>query len=133
MIPEPTTVWAVRLDVSTEDFKGVLHLEPALAPGALVFREETGDVDIPLASIQKVKRLRATPVLMVTQFPDAGAGRFAFYFVKPPPLTPTKASGSGRHKRRAIVQLQATGRSLKSIVQEWEEAVKQAQAAGAAS
>jgi len=118
-VPDPVTVWAVRLDVSIEDFEGTL----SLVPDALIFDEGSGGVRIPLRSIHRVKRLRASPVLMVTQAAEEGGGRFAFYFVRPPSSTPAEGVSKRKNKRKTILHLQAKGRSLKDVLVEWESAV----------
>lgn len=125
--PKPTTVWAVRLEVSTEDFKGVLSMDTQA--GDLVFTHEDDELRIGLGTIRKVKRLRGSPVLTVEAATDAlGAerARYAFYFAPPPPLKPPQGGG-GRRKntRKSVMYLQREGSAKKERLRAWEAALKE--------
>jgi hypothetical protein len=91
-MPEPTTVWMVRLDRgSVDDVRGELDL----ADDAVVFTDAKtgGELRIPFAEVGKARRVRGSPILMLTHKPEGRAQRIAFYFSQPPPLRPSD-SGS---------------------------------------
>ena len=86
-MPEPTTVWMVRLDRgSVDDVRGELDL----ADDAVVFTEaKTGwEVRFPFAEVGKARRVRGSPILMLIHKPEGKPQRIAFYFSQPPPLKP---------------------------------------------
>ena len=118
----PVTVWAVRIGVSNEDAEGTLALEET----HLVFSIAEGSLRIPLAEIGKVKRVLGSPVLMVDQ-KGAKPARFAFFFVKPPPLEPQGPRQSKRKARRqGTAYLSTKNRSKKAVVVDWERDVRAA-------
>lgn len=125
---KPVTVWAVRISVSEEDVEGKLSLEP----GALVFElpDEESKLRIPLADVRKARRIRGSPILIVDSTEKGQRVRFAFYFVKPPPLHPEGRESKGRVKRKAVGYLQTANGQKKELVRDWETAVRQAMAAG---
>jgi hypothetical protein len=82
---EESVVWMVPLvQGSAEEQRGVLSLE---AP-ELVFtdRRATERVAIPLTDIRKAKRVRGSPVLVLTVGDGPARREVAFYFAPPPPL-----------------------------------------------
>jgi hypothetical protein len=86
---EPTTVWMVQLELSTEDVEGTLEL----ADGALHFTsvdEQTRTIT--LTDVTKVKRIIGSPVMLVHSTEHGKARHTAFYFRKPPPLKPPETS-----------------------------------------
>jgi len=87
-MPETATVWMVRLDRGQveDDVRGTLALEP----DAVVFTEaQTGSEHrIPIAAMQRPKRVKGSPVLMVAHTSSGDVRRIAFYFSQPPPLRP---------------------------------------------
>jgi len=124
---EPVTLWAVRIGVSDQDAEGKLSLEP----GALVFdlADEEGTLRIPLENIRKAKRIKGSPILLVDSVEKERPVRFAFYFVKPPPLHPEGRESKGRVKRKAVGYLQTANAERKDLVRDWEKAVREAKAA----
>ena len=139
----PVTVWAVELgpEVPPDEIKGALALEAdklTFAPGT----QGQPRLAIPLESISKVRRLRGSPVLMVTHGLGAGMRRTAFYFAQPPPLggitgQTTERPGTGlaafRNPRRKarrdnLGYLGVVNREKKALVSEWVRAVRVAAA-----
>jgi hypothetical protein len=84
-MPEPTKVWMVQLDRSPDDIEGTLSLEDA----TLRFDSPSvGIRTIALETVQRVKRIWGSPVLLVHWLEDGVRRVTAFYFSKPPPLHP---------------------------------------------
>jgi hypothetical protein len=76
--------------------------------------------------IAKVKRVLGSPVLMVDQTGEKPA-RFAFFFVKPPPLEPQKPRQTKRKMRKqGTAYLSNQNRDKKSLVMDWERDVRSA-------
>jgi hypothetical protein len=144
-MPRPVTVWAVELgpEVPPEEIKGALALESDalwFAPGT----EGHPRSAIALGSISKVRRLRGSPVMMVTHGRGADMRRTAFYFAQPPPLggvtgrtTEPPASGlaafrNPRRKARRdnLGYLGVANREKKVLVSEWVRAVRAAAGVG---
>jgi hypothetical protein len=136
-VPTPVTVWAVELDrgSSLQDHQGTLSLEG----GTLEFRpREDGrpTLRIRAADVTKLKRLRASPVLMVQHRNGERIQRTAFYFIQPPPIDPQPATlptspfSFGRTSKRRARRVNATylgagNRQKKLEVREWEGALRQ--------
>jgi hypothetical protein len=83
---DETTVWMVPLRRgNSEERRGVLSLEER----TLVFveRRRGERVEIPLERIRKARRVRGSPILMVSLRDDSD---LAFYFAQPPPLNPPR-------------------------------------------
>ena len=137
---ESVTVWAVDLlrDPGT-DRRGSL----SLAPDAIEFRSDAPghEVRIPFDRVAKVRRLRASPVLMVFHEGDGVRLRTAFFFVQPPPLEPvlrtrdrpTSVSpfGTGllsrkRARRQNASYLGLGNQSKRDVVIAWERRVRAA-------
>ncbi len=88
-VPEPTKVWMVQLDRSSDDIEGTLTLEPT----ALRFDSPSlGIRSISLTAVERVKRIWGSPVLLVRSLEDGDKRVTAFYFSKPPPLHPQQPS-----------------------------------------
>jgi hypothetical protein len=99
-MPEPVVVWKVELaaGVSRDEVAGTLHLrEDVLAFVA----DEDADLHIPFDRIERVKRLRISPVLMVRWRDGERTSLTAFYLAKPPPLGGT---GSRHEQRDALLR-----------------------------
>ena len=136
-MPEPVTVWMVQLaSGSTADVEGVLRLdddalvfEPATKPAELRFR---------LATIEKVRRVIGSPVIVIEWSEDAARRRTAFYFTQPPPLEPPtpeelarrpdaprgplaerRALSKRRHMRTNLGALAIGAKRTKPMVQAW--------------
>ncbi len=142
-MPDTVTVWAVRLGRGPmTERKGTLSLES----DELAFEaaDGSGRVRLPLAEIRAARRLRGSPVLLVSHQPGERTERIAFYFVQPPPLEPESLtavdqksvlSAARRTKRRARREnasyLGMWNREKKAEVREWADAVRSAmQASG---
>jgi hypothetical protein len=93
-VVEETVVWMVPLRAGTKEYKGVLTLEPP----NLVFTErgEAERVELPLAEVRRVRRVRGSPVMRVALGDRPNRHEVAFYFSQPPPLKPTATSGTAR-------------------------------------
>jgi len=84
-MPEPTKVWMVQLDRSSDDIEGTLTLEDQ----ALRFDSPSlGIRSITLTAIERVKRIWGSPVLLVRSLEEGDKRVTAFYFLRPPPLHP---------------------------------------------
>jgi hypothetical protein len=84
-VVDEAIVWMVPLvKGGAEEHRGTLTLED----GVVVFtdRRETDRVTIPVADISKAKRVRGSPILVLTLGEGAGRREVAFYFAPPPPL-----------------------------------------------
>jgi hypothetical protein len=85
-VPRATRVWMVPLGTpSPEEVAGDLELSHEV----ILFtpRHEGAAVRIPFEAVRKVKRLRASPVLIVLHDEGGVPRETAFYFVRPPSLT----------------------------------------------
>jgi hypothetical protein len=84
---EPTTVWMVPLQRGrAEERKGVLTLED---DGVTFLDESLDQVELlRFGSVRRVRRVRGSPILIVTHRIDDDSVETAFYFCQPPPLTP---------------------------------------------
>jgi hypothetical protein len=138
-MPEAVTVWMVELSpgLASEERRGTLSLQPDVI--AFVPSDGSKDVRIPLAQVRKARRLRGSPVLVVTHDAGGRAVRTAFYFAQPPPLEELHGEGAERpaplgfrksSKRRArrqnIGYLGTWNRQLKPEIEEWEQAIRHA-------
>ncbi|MEX0992198.1 MAG: hypothetical protein WD004_08025 [Actinomycetota bacterium] len=121
MEPMTTTAWGVRLDVSPQDFKGELTLEEE----DLVFALAGEQLRIPLAEVRKVKRLRGSPVVVIERQEPEKVARYAFYFVKPPPM---RLEGSSKRKarRRGAMYLSTANQKSADAVKVWGKAIQEA-------
>ncbi|MBI3648444.1 MAG: hypothetical protein HY240_06825 [Actinobacteria bacterium] len=139
---DEAVVWMVPLrHGGTVEHKGVLTLEP----GSLVFTDSrSGErVEIPLADINKARRVRGSPILMVILGDGRARSDVAFYFAQPPPLRPQPSSGELRRifaplgsgdttserttkrvKRSNVGYLSTASAGLKSRIEEWVEAIR---------
>ncbi|HEX6329935.1 MAG TPA: hypothetical protein VF129_01410 [Actinomycetota bacterium] len=140
-MPAPVTVWRVELDAGAplEDVKGSL----SLTDDAVVFtpRDDPGPGRrYPLQEVERVRRLRGSPVLVMTRATAHGQRRTAFYFVPPPPLEPreeptrpsplgVRGGGRRRSRRKNVSYLGYMNREKKPVVREWERQIGQAAAA----
>ena len=138
-MPEAVTVWMVELSpgLAAQERRGTLSLQPDVI--AFVPSDGSADVSIPLAEVRKARRLRGSPVLVVTHDVGGRAVRTAFYFVQPPPLEDFRGEGPERpaplgfrksSRRRArrqnIGYLGTWNRQLKADIEEWEQAIRHA-------
>lgn len=138
-MPEPTTVWMVRLDRgSVDDIRGELDLED----DAVVFTEAKtgGQHRFPFAEVGKARRVRGSPILMLIHRREGKPQRVAFYFSQPPPLNPpepgslpsagldTRPTGpfgafrrttKRRHMKTNIGYLSMANSAKREEIQEW--------------
>jgi hypothetical protein len=146
-VPRAVTVWAVELarGIDPDEVKGTLELSDA----ALLFTpldEARPGLRIGLADVQKVRRLRGSPVLMVERTVSGDPRRTAFYFAQPPPLSallgtaperPTGLAVFRSPKRKArrdnVNYLGLTNREKKETLAEWVRAVREAIAKSSAA
>lgn len=134
--PEPTTVWKVELARGrTAEREGSLTLEAdalVFAPAGEAGRREP----ISLDAVATAKRLRGSPVMVVTHREGPTTARTAFYFVQPPALrVPDDATEVRRPfqrttrrtiRRRGVSTLAGANRFLREDVRAWERAVRDA-------
>lgn len=141
-MPEPVTVWAVETHLGPEERKGTLSLELDV----LLFSPASGghEIRIALSEVEKARRLRGSPVLLIVHREGQQVRRTAFYFVQPPPLDavlgrspelearPTLLPRSTRRRARKqnVGYLGLANREKKPVVREWESAVRDAAARG---
>ena len=142
-MPEPTTVWMVRLDRgSVDDVRGELNLEE----DAVVFVEAKtgGEHRFPFAEVGKARRVRGSPILMLTQRREGKPQRIAFYFSQPPPLKPPEPGSlptaglnmrpmgafgafrrttKRRHMKTNIGYLTMANTGKREEIQEWAEEI----------
>lgn len=137
---EPVTVWRVQLhrdDIS--DREGTLSLDG----DALVFDDRaTGDTTrMALAGIRSARRVRGSPVLIVSHDEGGTRAETAFYFTQPPPLEPPPPGSSGttstgrplgpfaamrrtsrrRHQRENVKYLTTKAGGTKATIQAWAD------------
>lgn len=129
----------VRLDRNhvEDDVRGTLSLET----DAVVFTEAISTIEyrFPLEHMQKPKRVRGSPILLVVHRANGEIQRMAFYFSQPPPLHPpepgsTSLPGRGlearpmgafrrsskrRHMRSNLGYLTTANASYRRVIQEW--------------
>jgi hypothetical protein len=113
--------------------------------GALVFEPADGAPArrIALSDVQKVRRLRGSPVLLVVHATGEARRRTAFYFAQPPPLQrpsmPVRERPSVlamRKNSRRYVRRQNVGylgmwnRQKKELLASWEKAIRAAMGGG---
>ena len=110
-MPDPVTVWRVVLrrgDVKERE--GILRLDE----DALVFEDAAtaGETRTAFSAIRSAKRLRGSPVLLVTHDDSGEVARIAFYFAQPPVLDMPATGASERSRERPVSPL-ASARSSK--------------------
>ena len=132
----------VRLDRDhvEDDVRGTLDIDPE----AVIFTEAASGREhrIPIAAIQQPKRVKGSPILMLTHMADGAPRRVAFYFSQPPPLRPPepgsttlpesgfegrpmgafgafRRSSKRRHMRTNLGYLTTANSSHKQVIQEW--------------
>ena len=128
-VPEPTRAWLVRPERGSGGVEGTLTLDPG--NGRLWFesRRGHGDVSFDLASIEKTKKVRGSPVLEVLLRVDGAKRVILFYFAQPPPLLRTAAVLSLRERkemRETVAWIRDQNARLKDEVKAWARAIVEA-------
>jgi hypothetical protein len=142
-MPHKDTVWMVHLRTGLEpiEVKGTIRLQD----DGLEFEDaRTAAVSrFPYAQTRRVRRLRASPVLMVEWTAGDERRRTAFYFVQPPPLHPAedtlpgagsdgrppspftmfRGSGKRKHTRTNAAYLTTQAGSMRERIQAWADEV----------
>ena len=112
---EPTEVWMVHLrtGVRPAEIRGTLSLGDA----GLVFEERKSGADLLLGfdAIQRAKRIRGSPVLLVDWIHEGEKHRTAFYFSQPPPLEPLPGSASTLDQRGPLSPFTRTTPSKRQV------------------
>ena len=89
-VVEPVTVWMVHLGLG--DGRKAAEVRGTLTLGndglEFVERKTGADVRFDYTSIQRAKRVRGSPVLLVDWRRGEESRKTAFYFSQPPPLEP---------------------------------------------
>jgi hypothetical protein len=137
---DEAVVWMVPLvKGGAEEHRGTLRFED----GSVVFtdRRATDRVAIPVGDIKKAKRVRGSPILLLTLGDGASRREVAFYFAPPPPLKPTKPIrpkvspfGGVRDADRTTKKVMRTNVSylhqananLKAEIEGWLRAIREA-------
>jgi hypothetical protein len=137
-MPEPATVWMVHLGPGrgADEQKGTLFLEDEAV--VFAFADSLEQQRIPLPGLKKAKRVRGSPVLMLTWTQNDKPRTTAFYFVQPPPLRPPDPSEQDRprpgfglsvrstkrkHQRTNVRYLQTMSGDHKPVIQAWVEEI----------
>ena len=124
-MPEPVTVWAVRLGSGRGEKLGTLSLDPAI----LSFRHVKGTdhVDIALSAIRSVKRGLGSPVLLVEFDHEDAPAHMAFFFARPPPID-VEAAGFRRvrDRRQNLRTFLAQNTSMRPVVRQWRRELRAA-------
>jgi hypothetical protein len=124
-MPEPVTVWAVRLGSGRGEKMGTLSLGPV----TLSFKHVKGtdDADIALSAIRHVKRGVGSPVLLVEFDREEAPSHMAFFFARPPPID-LEAAGFRRMKdrRQNLKTFLAQNTSMRPLVRQWRRELRAA-------
>jgi hypothetical protein len=139
-VVDEAIVWMVPLvKGGAEEHRGTLTLED----GEVVFtdRRATDRVSIPVTDIKKAKRVRGSPILVLTLGEGSSRREVAFYFAPPPPLkgqTPLRPKiapfGGVRDTDRTTKKVMRTNvsylhqanASLKAEIEGWLRAIREA-------
>jgi hypothetical protein len=122
-MPEPVTVWAVRLGSGRGEKMGTL----SLGPTNLSFKHVKGtdDADIALSAIRSVKRGIGSPVLLVEFNHEEAPGHMAFFFARPPPIDPDAAGFRRvRDRRQNLRTFLAQNTGMRPLVRQWRRELR---------
>lgn len=141
-MPEPTTVWMVRLRKGEmAERKGLLSLD---ADG-IVFHDGslTRSHTFPFEEVRRARRVKGSPILIVTHRDERGQVETAFYFTEPPPLQPAdpfsvaetegrslspfaamRRTSKRRHMRQNVGYLTARSGPRKEEIQDWVDEIR---------
>jgi len=92
-------------------------------------RQGQGSVSFDLTSVEKVKKVRGSPVLEVRVAEGQRTRVVLFYFVQPPPLLRTAAVLSFRERkemRQTVAWIRERNATLKDQVKGWARAIREA-------
>jgi hypothetical protein len=138
---EETVVWMVPLaQGNSAEHRGMLTLE---TPNLIFTDPDTERVSVPLAEIRKAKRVRGSPIMVLTIGDGPARREIAFYFAPPPPLkaqprpldrprlTPfggVRDSDKTTKKimRTNVSYLHQANASKKAEIEEWLTAIREA-------
>lgn len=139
--PVTSVVWMVPLGRErVPEVRGTLQL----TDDALVFTEHGGGVErrFRYDAVSRARRVRGSPVLMVTSESNGRRRQTAFYFAQPPPLAPPdpgeeslpgsaisgrpagpfgalRRSSKRRHQRTNITYLASASSGKKQEIRDW--------------
>jgi hypothetical protein len=138
-MPEPVTVWMVRLrrDARLREVRGTLRMDET----ALVFIDHTtrAETHLPFSETRKVKRVLGSPVLILSWWEGEGIpAETAFYFVQPPPMLTEHAQGQTRtqpttmlrqpsrrrQRRESIGYLTSRSRVSRGTIKTWADEIR---------
>jgi hypothetical protein len=142
-VVEPVTVWRVHLRRGElGEREGTLRLES----DGLVFEERatSQQTKVGFADIHGARRVKASPVLIVTEHRDGQRADIAYYFSQPPPLDMPAPGSSGtsaagrplgpfaamrrtskrRHQRENVKYLTTKAGGLKPVIQAWADEIE---------
>ena len=125
-----STVWMVSARTGISGRKGRLSLEG----DSVVFRPAStafGDSVFPLRAVEKVRRLRGTPVLEIRIAIHEQPSVVAFYFVPPPDLNPPddmriRFLPKRAARKEAISQLREGNVRKRTEIGAWADAIERA-------
>jgi hypothetical protein len=145
-MPEQTTAWMVHLDRERvqDDVRGTLSLEA----DAVVFTEAVSTIEhrFPLERMERPRRVRGSPILLVLHRKNGELRKTAFYFSQPPPLHPPepgttslpdsplggrpagafgafRRSSKRRHMRTNLGYLTTANSSYRAVIKQWVEEI----------
>ena len=142
-VVEPVTVWRVQLRRGDlREREGTLRLES----DGLVFEERatSQQTKVGFADIRGARRVKASPVLIVTEQRLGERADIAYYFSQPPPLDMPAPGSSGtsaagrplgpfaamrrtskrRHQRENVKYLTTKAGGLKPVIQAWADEIE---------
>jgi hypothetical protein len=145
-MPEEATVWMVHLERERvqNEVRGTLALEA----DAVVFTEAISTIEhrFPLERMQRPRRVRGSPILVVVHRTENELRRTAFYFSQPPPLHPPEPGGTSlpssglgerpagafgafrrssrrRHMRTNLGYLATANANYRAAIKQWVEEI----------
>lgn len=131
-MPDPRTVWLARPG-RERPVRGTL----SLSERGLTLDSNGAILEIDPAHVERVRRMRLTPVLEV-RYRARGEQQVAlFFFVEPPPLPgqppdpaargtwPWSSEGRGMRRTAGMRRLRAANRALRRVIAEWVQAIRE--------
>ncbi len=126
-----STVWMVHALTGMAGQKGQLTLRS----GALVFRPDSrgmGDSVFELVDLSRVRRVRGSPILEITQHKEGAPRRLGFYFIKPPSLDDAFDRNYLRRRKArkdSLNALRVANADFKGQIERWVETILEAREA----